>query len=193
MVSPVEIAEIVVFVLNMLFLWLLMKENIWCWPAGGIASVISMVLFYNGKLYAEAVLYFYYVVMAVYGFVTWKRKGNERVQIHRESWVKQGVVALIALSGTFALGWFFSHYTDAAYPYFDAATTMFSFAATWYEARKVLQTWYYWVVINAVSVYLYQLRGLDILALQMVIFALMSIAGLISWNRLYKQQLERVV
>ena len=84
------------------------------------------------------------------------------------------------------MGYLFSVYTDQANPYVDASTTVFSLVATFMVTKKVLENWVYWIIIDAVSVYLYFSRDLHLTAVLFVIFTLLAITGYVSWNKTMK-------
>lgn len=174
--------------LNIGFLWLLMKESAWCWVLGGLASLLSILLFVDGKLYAEALLYTFYVIMAVYGFITWNRPKDKGFVIHYWRLNYHIITLIVGTVFAFVLGCLLKEFTDADYPYFDALTTSFSFIATFMEARKVMESWVYWIIINLLSIILYHLKGFDILALQMLLFVTMCIWGYFSWHKIYKSK-----
>lgn len=178
--------EIGVTALNVLFLWLLMKEIRAAWIWGGLASLLSIVLFMDGKLYSESILYVYYVGIAVYSFMRWKPGQPEALRIHEWKWMQTFQALLVGSAGGWMLGYFFDRYTGASYPYFDAFTTSFSFVATYMEARKIRSAWVWWFVINLASAQLYEWKDLRILAIQMIFFALLCIVGFIQWNRRMK-------
>jgi nicotinamide mononucleotide transporter len=180
------IFEYFALALNIGFLWLLMKENAWCWVLGGLASLLSIALFVDGKLYAEALLYLFYVVMAIYGFLTWNRPKKDRFSIHKWTYDLHVKALVLGAGFAFLLGYILEKYTQADYPYFDALTTSFSFIATFMEARKVLSSWVYWFIINLLSIVLYHLKGLDVLAFQMLLFVGMCVWGYFSWRKLLK-------
>jgi nicotinamide mononucleotide transporter len=182
------IIEIAVTAMNVLFLLMLMREMRMAWIWGGLASLFSIALFIDGKLYAEAILYLYYVGIAVYSFHRWKITDLLPIKIHEWNFLKTLKAILIGAAGTLMLGAFFSRYTDASYPYFDAFTTAFSFVATYMEARKIRSAWVWWFVLNLASARLYYLKDLNILAAQMVFFALLCIGGFIQWNRRMKME-----
>ena len=85
-------------------------------------------------------------------------------------------------------GYLLANFTDAAYPYIDSATTFAAIWATFLIARKVLENWWYWLVIDAVSVLIYWSRGLELTALLFVVYVVMIPIGLISWTRSYRKQ-----
>jgi nicotinamide mononucleotide transporter len=82
------------------------------------------------------------------------------------------------------LAWFFNSYTDAERPYIDSFTTVFSFLATFLEAKKVLSSWKYWIVINGVTIGLYFDKGLDIYAGLILVYFIMSFVGYFKWKKL---------
>ena len=89
-----------------------------------------------------------------------------------------GTAAAITISVIFSL-------TDAARPVLDAFTTTFSLIATWLTVKRVLSNWIYWIFINGVSVYLYLVRGLEVYAAQMLVFAILAAWGLYTWRKEY--------
>ena len=82
-----------------------------------------------------------------------------------------------------ALAWFFDSYTDADWPYLDAFTTMFSFLATYLEAKKVLSGWVYWIVINGLTIGLYYNKDLDYYSALTLIYFIMSFVGYFKWKK----------
>lgn len=173
--------------LNLAFLFLLMKEKSICWLFGILGSLLSIYLFVVAKLYSEAILYSYYVLAGFYGWYRWSRAGGS-ARIHVWRLKQHGIAGSIGAGLALLLGYAMDQYTDAAQPYFDAFTTIFSFLATYMEANKVLSAWSYWVIINFFSIYLYHSRGLDVYAIQMAIFGVVSILGLREWMLRYRAQ-----
>ena len=174
---------------GLVYIVLLIRENIICWPFGIAGSLLSIYLFIDGKLYSEAFLYSYYVLMGAWGWMRWSR----RSAVNQNPVVRYGVPAhatiiLVSTAGALALGYFFGNYTDAQRPYIDAFTTAFSFAATYMEVKKVLETWVYWIVLNLASIWLYMDRSLDIYAALICVYAVMSVVGLVQWSRVYRRQ-----
>jgi nicotinamide mononucleotide transporter len=180
--------EIIGTILNLLFLILVIKENIWCWLFGILGSIISIILFIETKLYSESILYIYYVIIGFYGWRKWTRasanskkelKVSEKSIVYHASWIV--ICCLLA----FGLGYFFENYTDANNPYFDSYSTIFAFLATYFEAIKLRSAWFYWIVINGFSIWLYSIRGLEIYGVLMLIYFVLSFVGLYKWNKSY--------
>jgi nicotinamide mononucleotide transporter len=188
--STALIIEILATVANLAYLIFLIQEKIICWSFGIVGSLLSIYLFVDVKLYSEAVLYSYYVIVGVWGWIYWQRKdaANNNPIV---SWGIPAhlIVILITLSIGLCGGYVSSHYTDSERSYIDALTTTFSFVATYLEVKKVRESWFYWIVINAVSIWLYQDRSLDIYAGLIGIYTIMSVWGLVRWWKVYQQQL----
>lgn len=181
--------EIFATLSGLIYIIFLIRENIICWPFGIAGSLLSIYLFVDSKLYSEAFLYFYYVLMGGWGWIRWsQRDATNTNPVVRYGLPAHGVIILLSSLGAVALATFFSTYTDAQRPYIDAFTTMFSFAATYMQVKKVLETWCYWIVLNLASIWLYMDRSLDIYAALICVYAVMSVWGLIQWTRIYRQQ-----
>jgi nicotinamide mononucleotide transporter len=180
------VLEIVGVITGILYLLLAARENIWCWFFGAVSSLLGIILFFQVDLYAEAFLYFYYVIAAVYGWWSWKGGGRkDSYALPIQTWPVVNHVAgtvLVFLSGLL-LGYLLELYTPASYPWVDSQTTVFSFWATYLTTRKVLSNWLYWIVIDAVSVGLYSNRGLLLYAVLMLLYTGMAIWGFYEWRQ----------
>jgi len=176
--------EIFSVVANIIFLLLLIRENIGCWLFGILGSLSGAYLFYVSNLNSETILYLFYAVVGGYGWFKWSRGSKKnslpvtdiKVIRHIPTVLGGGVLA-------FTLGTFMGRWTDADYPYFDACTTIFSFIATFFETRKIFSGWYYWIILNLMSIGLYSIKGLTIYAGLAVIYTIMSVVGLRTWRK----------
>ncbi len=185
----IQLVEYAAVALNLLFLVLLMREKIACWPVGIVASLLFIWIWIDARLYSEAILYSYYVIVGVFGWWRWKGRGDEG-PLRIRTWGVLAHVAAVVVGVllTLALGTFFERTTDAAQSYADALSTIFSFIATYMEAQKILSTWIFWIAINAFSIWLYASRGKLPSAGMMVVYALLSVIGWRMWTRSYRSQ-----
>jgi len=168
----------------------MIKENIWCWIFGILSSAITVYLYTHVTLYLEAGLNFYYILAGFYGWVYWaqnqkKNKNNEGSNTPTETWKPANHYIAIVLCGIISviLGYIMHTYTNSERPYIDASITVFSFVATYMEAKKVLSTWYYWFILNASSVFLQIDRGLYFFAILSVFYTVMCVYGYKRWHR----------
>ncbi|MGD2003530.1 MAG: nicotinamide riboside transporter PnuC [Flavobacteriales bacterium] len=168
--------------LSLAFLIGLIQRKVWAWPAGIVASVLSVALFLRIGLYAEMGLYIVYVIMGFYGWTQWSAHASsdqvDLVNLHP----KIQLLALIGIPITLIMGYFSSGIPNVSYPYFDALTTVFGLWATWQETRRIRTAFHYWIPLNIASVVLYGMKGLWIYAALMVIYSIMSVIGFIRWR-----------
>lgn len=176
-----SLIEWVAVATSLTYVILAAQKRILCWLFAFISSSLYVYLCFSTQLYLETVLQFFYVVMAIAGFVLWNRTTESKIITWK---VKHHMLNVIISSTlTLVLGYLFSLYTNQANPYVDAATTVFSLAATFMVTKQVLENWIYWIIIDTVSVYLYFSRGLQLTAVLFVLFTVLAIVGYFSWKK----------
>lgn len=185
--SPLEIAAVAFAVL---YLLLVIRENVWCWPAALAGTILSLVVFIDAKLYMECALQAFYAGMAVYGWHQWVRGGerSEGVAIRVWPWQHHALAGVGILAGSVLFGTLLDAYTDAALPYLDSFTTVAALITTYMVAKKVLENWIYWFVIDAVSIYLYLSRELFLFAGLFVVYLVLIVIGFRAWNRQWRSE-----
>ncbi len=181
--TPLEGIELTSVILSLTFLILLIRENKWCWPFGIVSSILTIYVVYQYKLYSEAVLYIYYVLIGIYGWYVWNNRSKEKLQVKTWSWMTHIPILVIGSILSYLLGLFFLTQTDAERSYVDSTTTIFSFIASYMEAHKIFSSWIFWIFINGTSIWLYYDRGLMMYAVMMVIYFGVSIYGLLDWGK----------
>ncbi len=175
--------EAAAVVLGVAYLLLAMRESLWCWYAAFASTAIFLVLFWNVNLLMESALQVYYLAMAVYGWWQWQRGGAGHTELKISRWgSRQHLVAVAAvLLVSAASGALLQHYTGAALPYLDSFTTWGSVLTTWMVARKILENWLYWLVIDSVSIYLYLDRTLYLTAGLFALYLVIVLFGYRKW------------
>jgi nicotinamide mononucleotide transporter len=182
---PLEAAGVL---FSVVYLVLAIRENIWCWPAAFVSSALAVVVLFEARLYSEAALNVFYAAIAVYGWYQW-RFGGSAPGADRElpisTWpLRTHALALAGIAAAGAvIGWLLQRYTQAAFPYTDSWVTVASVVTTYMVARKVIENWPYWLVIDSVSLYLYVVRGLDLYAALFALYLVLVVVGWIRWQR----------
>lgn len=180
--------ELTAVILALAYLVLAIRQNIWCWFCAAISTAMYVVLFARANLYMESLLNVFYFGMAIYGWTVW-RSGETDGELPVLVWPLQ--VHVYAVSGIIflaaATGFLLAIFTDAAYPYIDSATTFAAVWATFLVARKILENWWYWLVIDVVSVFIYWTRGLEATAVLFIVYVVLIPIGLVAWTRSWRQ------
>ncbi len=172
------------------YILLAAKESQWCWLFAFISTVIYTVLFWEGQLPMQALLNFYYMGMAVYGYWLWRKHGvaEESLAISSWPWTKQARFVIIGTIISVAVTYYLTSNEYSQQPGWDAAITVFSVMNTWLMAKKILQNWLFWVIIDAAAVVLYVKTGYYATMVLFVINTVLAALGYLNWIKLYKKQ-----
>lgn len=187
-----------------LYVILALKESIWCWSFGIVSSGLSIGVYVTQELYYESLLSVFYVVLGVYGWISWSsnRRGREvngdaaivnlsgtkdKQEVHI-TLIPQRILAIVCFIGVaigLLLGFASDTITGAQYAYMDAMVTSFSVLATWMTARKFLENWIFWIFIDACSAILYIVKGpgMYLFALLFIFYTFMAVAGYFAWRK----------
>ena len=172
------------------YLLLAMRENSLCWYCAFFSTAIYVYIFGDVSLYMESALNVYYMGMAVYGWLQWQKGGANHSGVEIVRWTAKHhiICVLVILIASVISGYLLSVNTDARLPYLDSFTTWASVLTTVMVARKVLENWLYWIVINSVSIYLYIDRDLDQTAAMFTLYLVLSVLGYVAWKKNYVLQ-----
>ncbi|MDG2072765.1 MAG: nicotinamide riboside transporter PnuC [Pseudomonadales bacterium] len=181
--------ELVAVIFAIAYLVLAVRENILCWYAAFISTSIFLVIFWQVKLYMESGLQVYYLAMAIYGWYQWTRGGTKHTGIAITTWSAKTHVSVLALviAATIISGLLLQTNSDARLPYLDSFTTWASVVTTYMVAKKVLENWLYWLVIDSVAIYLYLDRELYFTALLFLAYIVIVIFGFYIWFQEYRK------
>ncbi len=189
-IQQTSLWEWLAVVSGILYVVLITYKKIAAWFFAIVCSFLYIYICYISKLYLETGLQFFYLVMGIYGWIMWSSK---RTILSGEiiKWSNKLHLINIVLSAliTLILGWVFDTYTNQANPYTDAFTTVFSLTATFMVTKKVLENWLYWIVIDAVSIYLFSSRELYLTALLFLLYTIIAVFGFFQWKKQFKQQI----
>lgn len=180
--------ELLAVILAITYLLLAMRENILCWYAAFISTAIYTVIFWDVSLFMEAALNVYYMAMAVYGWWQWRQPDSAHAKTDtrlvavwplKTHLLTFGVIAAC----TIISGYLLAQNTEASWPYMDSFITWASVITTYMVAKKILENWLYWIVIDLLAIPLYIDRELYLTALLFVAYVVIAIFGYFSWRR----------
>ncbi|ADN75802.1 nicotinamide mononucleotide transporter PnuC [Ferrimonas balearica DSM 9799] len=182
--------EAVAVLLAIAYLLLAMRRSLWCWPAAAASTLIYTVLFWKVALLMESVLNVYYLAMAAYGYWQWRFGGQRGDGLPLVRWSASTHLAVILATGMVALGvgYLMDNHTHADMAYLDAMTTCFAVVTTVMVARKVVENWLYWVVIDFASIYLYLAKGFYLTAALFVFYVGMATVAYFQWRSQYQRE-----
>lgn len=189
--EPKHLFDAISFVLGLLYLYLEFKASIWLWPVGIIMPIVHSVTYYKAGLYADFGMEFFYVLVAVYGFVKWRMgkagEGKEKPIAHFP--LPMAAVGIVAFAAVWVgIYYFLSTCTDSTVPVLDAFTTALSIIAYWALANKWAEQWLLWLVVDAVCTVLYIVKGIPFSSILYGFYTVMAVMGYLNWLRLMKQQ-----
>ena len=184
--------ELLGAITGVIFLYLEIKQNIWLWPFGLLTSALYVFIFFTSKFYADMGLQFYYLVISVYGWWYWLYGGGggriHSLPISRLTARLAFKLLAITIAIFVVLVYVLINFTDSPVPYGDAFTTALSITATWMLARKILDMWWVWMVVNSVALGLYIYKGLYPTSVLYFLYFSMSIVGYFQWKKSYLKQ-----
>jgi len=190
--NGLTLVETLAVVFSIAYLLFALKENSLCWYCAFFSTAIYTWIFGDVQLYMESLLNVYYLVMAVYGWYQWRKGGEDHQGIHISVWTYRqhglAIVSVIVLS--VISGYLLENNTDAQLPYLDSFTTWGAVLTTVMVARKILENWLYWVVIDAASIYLYLDRELYQTVVLFAVYVVLAVVGYFTWRKHYLEQVS---
>jgi len=172
--------------------WLTKQRHIWNWPVGLVSVACFMALFWEAKLYADALLQVGFAVLGIVGWWQWARAAGRdaahEVPVTRSSPRQAFVLLALCFVAIYAGSRVLLAYTDSPVPVADTTLLVLSLLATWWQALRRLECWLLWIAVDVVSVPLYWSRSLPLTAVLYVVFLLICIAGYIDWRRAWQRR-----
>ena len=184
--QQISIAELAAVILAVMYLVLAVRQSLLCWYAAFLSSAIFLIIFWRVDLYMESGLQVYYLAMAVYGWWSWRNGKENQASLTVTTWpVRYHLLAmLLIVTATWVSGQLLRE-TSQKLAYLDSFTTWSAILTTYMVARKILENWIYWLVIDAASIYLYLDRELYFTALLFGIYIIIIFFGFRAWLRDY--------
>lgn len=173
-------------VLAIAYLLLAIKQNISCWFAAFCSSLLYFYVMYSAGLYMEAGLQIFYCIMAVYGWTQWRVSLPDNKKFLVKTWNRNQHIKAISLIFllAFASGWVLEKFTNAALPFIDSLTTWGAIVTTYMVAKRLLENWIYWFVIDTISVFLFYSRGLFLTSILFFVYLIIIYFGYKSWTEM---------
>lgn len=190
-----EFVEILGVIIGFIYLWLEYKASIYLWLTSIIMPAIYLFVYFDAGLYADVAINIYYLIIGVYGWVSWRygisrKNGTEKYDLKishtsRRQWLRL-LIAYIVIH--FAISFTLINFTDTDVPWFNGLTSALSIIGMWMLAKKLIEQWFVWFVVDILSAVLYFYKGLEPTALLYSVYAIVAILGYKKWNKLLQKQ-----
>ena len=158
------------------------KQHVLCWPVSLISCFIYGFIYFEAKLYMESILQLFYVVVSIYGWMKWKPTITSK-EITAGNLSSNVLISLGLILLSLIFGKFIATYTNASLPFADSMVFVFSIFATYITAGKKIESWIYWIILDAACVFIYLNRGLNITATLFILYTILAFYGYYQWKR----------
>ena len=182
--------DILTTILGLIYIWLEYRAHIALWVIGVIMPALDIVLYWQHGLYGDAGMACYYTFAALYGFYVWKfvktRKKKEPLPIifmPRRQYLPTIVFFFVAWAAVYHV---LVTWTDSTVPLLDSFTNALSFVGLWALARKYVEQWVFWMVVDGVCTFLYIKKGIPFKAMLYGLYVVIAIAGYLKWRSMAK-------
>ncbi|MDD6897852.1 MAG: nicotinamide riboside transporter PnuC [Bacteroidales bacterium] len=186
--------DITATIVGLVYIWLEYRASIYLWIAGIIMPAIDIFLYYEAGLYADFGMAIYYTLAALYGYAVWKwgkKRGtaaDEQLPITRFPKRKVLPVALLFAVAWAAIYEILIHFTNSDVPITDSFANALSFVGLWALARKYLEQWMVWIVVDVVLSALYIYKGIPFKASLYALYVVIAVAGYFKWRKMMTVQ-----
>jgi nicotinamide mononucleotide transporter len=181
----------------LLYLLLEIKQHRAMWIIGIASSLVYVFIFFFSKVYANMGLNLYYVFISIYGFRQWSRQSPaekeqdlpaQTIRYRHLSWKLAGVLFSLLILIYLVIHYILKNYTDSAVPAGDAASTTIGIVATWMLAHRIIEHWLFWIVADALCVYLYYTLNLYPTMLIYLCYTVLAFVGYYTWKKKGEQR-----
>ena len=188
--SNIDISlELIAVFFGLLSVWFSKNNNVLVYPTGIINTSIFVYLLVKWELLGDMIINIYYFLMSIYGWYYWTRKSNnqEYTPITKINELDIKIILIIIISSTLFVSYLYSFFDkwSGLVSYIDIFTTAIFFAGMWLMARRKIESWFFWILGDVISVPLYFVKGLAFSSFQYLIFTLIAVAGYYKWKSIY--------
>lgn len=175
-------------VLGLINVALVVRRSLWNYPFALAMVSLYAWIFYDAKLYSDALLQIFFIVVNLYGWVNWARSKADTGKVRVEILSNRARLGWTAACAVLILGWgaFMHRYTDTHFAWWDGAVAMLSVVAQYLQSRRYLESWVLWIAADLLAVPLYAVKGLMPTAGLYIVFLVLCVMGLSDWAKARK-------
>ena len=186
--------DITTTALGLAYILLEYKASVWMWVVGFVMQSLGIVLYYQKGLYADCGMEFYYLAMTVYGFVAWMRHKQKTKDLPIRHMPKKTALTWVGIGfgAWLAIYLVLANFTNSNVPIADSFTTAFSIVGIWALARKYLEQWFVWIVVDVVTSVLYFYKDIPFKASLYALYVVIAVLGYFKWKQMMDEVDERL-
>ena len=176
--------DILTTILGLAYIWLEYRASIALWFIGIVMPALDIYLYWSHGLYGDAGMACYYTIAAIYGYIAWKwGKGEKRelpiTHMPLRLYLPVAVFFFVAWAATYYI---LVTWTNSTVPVLDSFTNALSFVGLWALARKYIEQWWFWILVDMVCCILYVQKGIPFKAGLYGLYVVIAIAGYFKWK-----------
>lgn len=177
--------DITTATLGLAYIILEYKASVWMWVVGFVMQALGIILYYQKGLYADCGMEFYYLAMTIYGFIAWNLHKQKKKDLPIRHFPKRIALLWLLLGLLFwgVIYYILAYHTDSKVPIADAFTTAFSIIGIWALARKYLEQWFVWIVVDIVTCALYFYKDIPFKASLYALYVVIAVFGYFKWRK----------
>ncbi len=179
-------AEIIATITGVLCVYLQTKEKVSAWFFGIISVSLLAMIFLDAHLVSDFILHIIFLILNIYGWWTWRNYRNEQhnenkaLILSKNGWV---IVVSTILLVTPLWGYTMLRYFNADFAYFDAFTTVGSLVAQYLLAKKYIENWLVWIIVDIVAIGVYTFKGLFFVTFLFMVYLVLCTKGYLDWKK----------
>lgn len=169
------------------------RSNVWAWPFCILTNLVNLYLFYHTGIYADAVLEFFYITMAIYGIWHWLYGGDNNQQLKINNLpINEAIILLFLLViGYQIAAYILATHTDSSIVKLDALAMVLSLLGQWLTSRKYIETWVIWFIADFILAAMFYYKSLPAHLVLNLIYLPITVYGYYSWNKLRYQAVHQ--
>jgi len=188
---PISYVELIGTLFGLISVYFATRANILTWATGIVNEFFLFLLFFQVQLYADMILQIYFFVITLFGWYNWKHKPKKN-SITTTNFKTRVFIVFTIITGTLVTGFFFANIhlyfpqyfkIAASFPYADSFVMVSSIIATVLLAKKKIETWYLWILVDIISICLFFKKGIVFLGIEYFIFLGLVTYGLLNWKK----------
>lgn len=190
--------DIFTTVLGLIYILLEYKASIWLWLVGIIMPALDIILYWQHGLYGDSAMAVYYMLAAVYGWIVWRWFSNKNNKKQKSEFgistmpIKTYLPAFLFFAFAWAITyWVLATYTNSTVPLLDSFTNALSFVGLWALAKKYIEQWFFWIIVDVIACYLYIIKGIPFKAFLYGLYVVIAVAGYFKWRAMMKAPLNQ--